>query len=613
MKIPSPSELMPTLSQYIAKRRLSELAFGLLFGAVLIRVVCQITGIDNISSALMGLLVLGIFWLRLSSAGGMESAREEISQGWAKASDWLALTNWGRLLAFCLVTLVALSVLSDALFGSSSYHSALVGLLFALIAAKIAGGVKTSDAPNAASSTTNAATNTTTAPVQTTPKPSLFSRVASLDWWKLILLGILILLAAAITDEAIGPRPHKTRTHTQVAISTNKPDSAQSGVAEKSKGLHLNIANKHKLDLDINEKGLVIQQKDKNGNIQKSIIVNDKGFETITSEQSVPDVAQSAQNASNSAVAKAIGKAASSDPAADADTENSSPEDVDTDEDKATASAKTIVENDESTDEDRRAGFSFASLAMITILSMIAIKVLAGGKHRAEQEADSARTTALVAKLAREASDAKLSAMQAQIEPHFLFNTLASVDQLIQSDPQRASKVQKSLIQYLRGAIPQIRDDAQRSTLGRQADMSLAYLEIMQVRMEERLHHEVHLSEGLRSAEFPSMMLQTLIENAIKHGLEPKPEGGSLIVHAEVARGKLLVRVEDTGMGYDEQAAAQGVGLANIRERLQLMYGLQAYFKLKAREGGGAIAEIAIPYRDYTDTETHTPNPEKPV
>ena len=115
-----------------------------------------------------------------------------------------------------------------------------------------------------------------------------------------------------------------------------------------------------------------------------------------------------------------------------------------------------------------------------------------------------------------------MEALQAQIEPHFLFNTLASIDQLIQTDPPRASKMQQSLIRYLRSAMPQMRE-GRRPSLGQQVDLCSAFLEIMAVRMEGRLQAVVIVPEGLKSAVFPSMMLQTLVENAIKHGLEPNP------------------------------------------------------------------------------------------
>jgi sensor histidine kinase YesM len=193
-----------------------------------------------------------------------------------------------------------------------------------------------------------------------------------------------------------------------------------------------------------------------------------------------------------------------------------------------------------------------------------------------------------------------MAAMQAQVEPHFLFNTLASIDHLIEVDPPRASVMQKNLIALLRAAMPTMREasDGGVRELGRELAVIRPYLEILKVRMEERLSTEIDVPEGLLSAEFPPMMLQTLVENAVKHGLEPKPEGGRLSLKAEIVHGKLAVTVSDTGLGFGRAATAgTGVGLANIRERLQLLYGAKGSLTITEKPGGGTVATIAVPYR----------------
>ena len=187
------------------------------------------------------------------------------------------------------------------------------------------------------------------------------------------------------------------------------------------------------------------------------------------------------------------------------------------------------------------------------IIASFIIKVVARGKRRAELTANEATKRAETEQLERTVLEARMEALQAQIEPHFLFNTLASIDQLIQTDPPRASKMQQSLIRYLRSAMPQMREGS-RPSLGQQVDLSSALLEIMAVRMEERLQPVVNVPEGLKSAVFPSMMLQTLVENAIKHGLEPKAEGGRLEIGAEIVDGQLAVHVLDTGAGFMPKA-----------------------------------------------------------
>jgi sensor histidine kinase YesM len=200
-----------------------------------------------------------------------------------------------------------------------------------------------------------------------------------------------------------------------------------------------------------------------------------------------------------------------------------------------------------------------------------------------------------------------MAALQAQIEPHFLFNTLASIDHLIETDPPRASLMQKNLIALLRASMPTMREasgnggnggNAGVRELGREIAVIRPYLEILKVRMEERLTTEIAVPEGLNSAEFPPMMIQTLVENAIKHGLEPKAEGGHLRVVAEVVHGKLQVTVADTGLGFGKAATAgTGVGLANVRERLQMLYGPRAVLTVAENSPSGTVVSITVPYK----------------
>ena len=233
-------------------------------------------------------------------------------------------------------------------------------------------------------------------------------------------------------------------------------------------------------------------------------------------------------------------------------------------------------------------------LALVLIIASFIIKVVAGGKRRAELTANEATKRAKTEQLERTVLEARMEALQAQIEPHFLFNTLASIDQLIQTDPPRASKMQQSLIRYLRSAMPQMREGS-RPSLGQQVKLCSAFLEIMSVRMEGRLQPVVSIPEGLKSAVFPSMMLQTLVENAIKHGLEPRPEGGRLEIGAEIVDGQLAVHVLDNGVGFMPKAEA-GVGLANVRERLKALYDGRAELIISVPPAGGTCATIKVPY-----------------
>jgi len=231
---------------------------------------------------------------------------------------------------------------------------------------------------------------------------------------------------------------------------------------------------------------------------------------------------------------------------------------------------------------------------ILLIVASFIIKAVAGGKRKADLTASEATKRAETEQLERTVLEARMEALQAQIEPHFLFNTLASIDQLIQTDPPRASRMQQSLIRYLRSAMPQMREGS-RPTLGQQVNLCSAFLEIMAIRMEERMQAVVNVPEGLKSAVFPSMMLQTLVENAIKHGLEPKTEGGRLEIGAEIVDGQLAVHVLDTGVGFTPKGGG-GVGLANVRERLQALYKDRAELIISVPPTGGTCATIKVPY-----------------
>jgi signal transduction histidine kinase len=247
---------------------------------------------------------------------------------------------------------------------------------------------------------------------------------------------------------------------------------------------------------------------------------------------------------------------------------------------------------------DHMMGFMVAWI----VISVI-VKFMAAGRFQAEAQAVVATEMAESEALKRQVVEARMAAMQAQVEPHFLFNTLASIDHLIETDPPRASKMQKNLIALLRASMPTMREaNAQGNRdLGRELAVIRPYLEILKVRMEERLSTEIRVSDGLLSAEFPQMMLQSLVENAIKHGLEPKAEGGTLSVAAEIVHGKLAVTVADTGLGFGKAATAgTGIGLANIRERLQLLYGAKASLTVAENPGGGTAVTITVPYTSHS-------------
>ena len=245
----------------------------------------------------------------------------------------------------------------------------------------------------------------------------------------------------------------------------------------------------------------------------------------------------------------------------------------------------------------KQASTWFMNFVLLFVLALFGTKALVGGKKRAEAQSQLANAAAEREAMQRQLSETKMQMMQAQVEPHFLFNTLASVEHLIQVDPPRASAMQRSLIQYLRAVLPQMRDNAVVTGLGREVDMVKAYLNLLKMRMEERLTVDLQIPDGLRSAAFPPMMLQSMVENAIKHGLECKPEGGTLKIVADVADNKLRVTVTDDGVGFGVVPSdGTGLGLQTIRERLKLLHGDAASLHIGANSPSGVIATITVPY-----------------
>ena len=188
---------------------------------------------------------------------------------------------------------------------------------------------------------------------------------------------------------------------------------------------------------------------------------------------------------------------------------------------------------------------------------------------------------------------AKLSLLHAQVEPHFLYNTLASAQLLTRSDPARADEMLGNLITYLRYSLPRTEDAL--STVGEELERARAYLDILKIRMGARLHLQIDVPEPLRAVLFPTMMLQTLVENAIKHGLEPQPGGGTVWILARSLDSAIAVTVADDGRGFSAEGGGTGIGLRNVRERLRLAYGAAAGFTIVANFPAGVAATITVP------------------
>ena len=198
--------------------------------------------------------------------------------------------------------------------------------------------------------------------------------------------------------------------------------------------------------------------------------------------------------------------------------------------------------------------------------------------------------------LERQALDARLRLLQAQVAPHFLFNTLANVQALVEAGSPRAPAVLRSLIAYLRAAVPSLNEPA--TTLGQELQLVQAYLELMHMRMPDRLQFSVNVDAAASlTLRCPPMTLLTLVENAVRHGIDPSEEGGRIEIHVNRRDDRCVVRVSDTGAGLGDLGAGLGTGLSTLRERLQLAFGGDAQLRVTEQPPRGVCAEVDFPVR----------------
>lgn len=411
------------------------------------------------------------------------------------------------------------------------------------------------------------------------------ARIAGLTFWQFVLLAIILIAAAGIGED-LWDKPASRRIHITRDRPTAPADKPGAGGKDSVSA-----------EIHIDENGIVIRRK------------------TAPEDKSAPPQAAD----KSAAAAPALGTATDAQDR-QMPKQSSEPETKDIGADKdpglmrkpkpaasgATAAAKETLDlrlpgiqvsdadlediNDIPLHASRP---HLVTITLLLVLALFVMRMFARAQQRAEQKADAAVAVADRETLQRQIVEARLQLLQAQVEPHFLFNTLAAVEHLIETAPPRAAQMQRHLIEYLRAALPRMRQ--QSATLGQEIELCVSYLKIMQMRMEERLQFEVAVPAGLSSASFPPMMIQSLVENSIRHGLEPKPEGGSVNLRAEVRHGKLCVTVEDTGMGFSTAAPA-GIGLANIRERLQQLFGADAALTIEPGQPRGTRATITVPY-----------------
>jgi C4-dicarboxylate-specific signal transduction histidine kinase len=246
-------------------------------------------------------------------------------------------------------------------------------------------------------------------------------------------------------------------------------------------------------------------------------------------------------------------------------------------------------------DKDRMDGWM-----MLTFLAILLAPWTALGALLRQREAF-ARHQALAfelerSELERQALDARLHLLQAQVAPHFLFNTLANVQALVDTASPRASTVLRSLITYLRAAVPHLHEPA--TTLDREVRLVEAYLELMQMRMPDRLRFALDIDDSARRLRCPPATLLTLVENAVRHGIDPSEEGGAIDIEVRRRGERCIVRVRDSGVGLGHGAEGLGTGLSALREGLQLMFGSAAQLRLQPLQPSGVCAELELPARE---------------
>lgn len=226
------------------------------------------------------------------------------------------------------------------------------------------------------------------------------------------------------------------------------------------------------------------------------------------------------------------------------------------------------------------------------IVSTLIASIFFAREREAVAQADLQREKVRIERAEREAALANLRALQAQIEPHFLFNTLANVAGLIEADPAQAKRMLDSFNRFLRSSLGATR--AERTTLGAEGQLIAAFLDVLQVRMGERLRYRVDIAPEIAAFELPPMLLQPVVENAIRHGLEPKVEGGEIAVRAWREGAGVRIEVGDTGVGFAPTTRG-GLGLTNLRDRLRLLYGDRAGLDIQEAVPSGTVVTVRIP------------------
>ena len=244
-------------------------------------------------------------------------------------------------------------------------------------------------------------------------------------------------------------------------------------------------------------------------------------------------------------------------------------------------------------------------LTLGLVIGAAMLAVLVAGERRIERQTREARQQEQMATTARLLAEAQLRALQAQIEPHFLYNTLANVVSLIDAQPSHAKRMLERFIDYLRASLAASR--AGSAALGAELDLAASSLDVLGVRMGERLRWRIEADDACRALPIAPMLIQPLVENAVMHGLEPKVDGGEIVLRAVLDDGVLRVEVRDSGRGLvaAPPRPGGGVGLSNLRERVRQLHGSGARLELLDNPGGGVVARLLLPL-SHTEVTSST-------
>jgi hypothetical protein len=243
-------------------------------------------------------------------------------------------------------------------------------------------------------------------------------------------------------------------------------------------------------------------------------------------------------------------------------------------------------------DPDRMNGWTHLTFAAILLAPWTALAAVVRQKEAFARDQKLAFALER-SELERQALDARLHLLQAQVAPHFLFNTLANVQALVDAGSPHASAVLRSLTAYLRAAVPVLHEPA--ATIERELQLVRPYLELMQMRMPDRLQYAMNVDPSALKVRCPPTTLLTLVENAVRHGIDPSEEGGRIDVDIARRGERCVVRVTDTGAGLHHSANGLGTGLTTLRERLQLIFGDAAHLRLIAGAPRGVVVEVDMP------------------